>query len=102
MSDDFHTHPKPGTFTHYPTDFERLEVAEAHIKRLTAELAERDTTMDTLSAMLAAVEAAYLAAEAREKALRAITAEMLDLHGDGLVSWVRVCNEWDRRAASVT
>ena len=32
--------PKPGTFTHYPTDFERLEVAEAHIKRLTAELAE--------------------------------------------------------------
>jgi len=37
VSDDFHTHPKPGTFTHYPTDFERLEVAEAHIKRLTAE-----------------------------------------------------------------
>jgi len=76
MSDDFHTHPKPGTFTHYPTDFERLEAAEAHIKRLTAELAERDTTMDTLSAMLAAVEAAYLAAEAREKALR-LTIERL-------------------------
>ena len=37
MSDDFHTHPKPGTFTHYPTDFERLEAAEAHIKRLAAE-----------------------------------------------------------------
>jgi hypothetical protein len=36
MSDNFHTHPKPGTFTGYPTDFERLEVAEAHIERLTA------------------------------------------------------------------
>ena len=37
MSDNFHTHPKSGTFTHYPTDFELLEAAEAHIKRLAAE-----------------------------------------------------------------
>jgi len=36
MSDNFHTHPKSGTFTHYPTDFELLEAAEAEVERLTA------------------------------------------------------------------
>ena len=72
---------------------------EAEVERLTAELAEADKLLRVHEAT---DDARLAAAEAREKSLREITAEMLDLHGDGLVSWVRVCNEWDRRAASVT
>jgi signal transduction protein with GAF and PtsI domain len=83
--------------------------AAAEILRLDSIVRDQDAEVDRLTAALNEAVVSMLdmcdeadAAEAREKALRAITQEMLDLHGDGLVSWVRVCNEWDRRAGEVT
>jgi len=67
----------------YPTDFERLEAAEAEVERLTTELAEmtkdrddwmacQEKSLGRLWVMQENYEAMKAAAEAREKALRAI------------------------------
>jgi len=86
----------------YQHTCDRLVESQAEVAHLTAELVLAEEARDVWRKSNLTWKERCERAEAREKALREITAEMLDLHGDGLVSWVRVCNEWDRRAASVT
>ena len=96
MSDDFHTHPKPGTFTPYPTDFELLEAAEAEVERLTAELAEAKDEIEVLSDGLHLLRVMQTQAEAREKALRDVLNEAFH------VETVRDLYDWLERAKKGT
>jgi len=94
----------------YPTDFERLEAAEAEVERLTTELAEmtkdrddwmacQEKSLGRLWVMQENYEAMKAAAEAREKALRAITGDIVDAAFS--LCRIETCKEWDRRAEGI-
>ena len=87
----------------YPTDFERLEVAEAEIKRLTAELAARDVKIGKLIDDIRMWRDQNTHLAGRENALRQITNNLrtnLRLHKS--TPEAKILNEWDRRAGEVT
>jgi len=79
--------------------------AAAEVERLTAELAEADKLLRVHEAT---DDARLAAAEASEKALLAITGQMLDgkdykfWSDEEAAGFESACNEWDRRAGEVT
>jgi len=75
-----------------------IEWLQAEVERLTAELAEMTTNYKWWWGRCED-------AEAREKALRAITGEMRQIERDpglGKPPYLDALTEWDRRAATVT
>jgi len=102
MNDNLFTHPKPNTSTFYPTDLER---AEAEVGRLTAELADARDRVTLWKSTAEGWRNFAKDAEAREKALRAITGEMLaesKWRSQYEIGFGAACKEWARRAKEVT
>jgi len=84
---------------------EREKMLRKEVVRLTAELAEARKATTVWAENAGKISVKLTQAEAREKALRAITWEMLNdlttmTNSDDV--FVGACNEWDRRAEDVT